>query len=316
MLKHYFALVLIIIFSVSCTHPFAITESPFPLAKTSSPANTNQEDEIRPLSKTEETWNQPIKPFKIIGNVYYVGASDVTSYLITTPQGHILLDSGFAQTVPLIKANIATLGFKLEDVKILLNGHAHYDHCGGLAALKEATGARFMVMDGDADLLERGGKGDFYFENRMAFKPIKADRRLRNNDKVELGGVTLTAIHTPGHTKGCTTWTMKATEGNQAYDVVFAGSSSVPGYNLLDSPNYPTMVPDYERTFSILKKLPCDIFLGQHGGFFELIQKAELLSKGSKNNPFIDPQGYKKYVNQSEKNFYAELKKQQQARKK
>jgi metallo-beta-lactamase class B len=291
-------------------------ETPITSAANILPFVTIQEDVIRPLSETEASWNQPIKPFKIIGNVYYVGASDVTSYLITTPQGHILIDSGFAQTVPIIKENIATLGFKLEDIKILLNGHAHYDHCGGLAALKEATGAQFMVMEGDADLLEKGGKGDFYFENKLAFKPIKADRRLRDNDRVEMGGITLTAHHTPGHTKGCTTWTMKATDANQTHDVVFSGSISVPGYNLVDSPTYPNIIPDYQRSFRVLKNLPCDIFLAQHGNFFRLKEKAERLSKDKTTNPFIDPQGYKNYINQFEKNFHAELKKQQQAKKK
>lgn len=314
MQKHPIVIVLLLIFSGSCNQPLVNIDTTPSTAYLNQVDTTNQSPEIRPLSETEASWNQPIKPFKIMGNVYYVGASDVTSFLITTSEGHILLDSGFAQTVPLIKANLVTLGFRLEDVKILLNGHAHYDHCGGLAALKEATGARFMVMEEDAKLLERGGKGDFYFENKLAFKPIQADRRLQDGDKIELGGVTLIAHHTPGHTKGCTTWTMKVSEADKTYDVVFTGSASVPGYPLVNSPTYPNIIADYERTFRVLKSLPCDIFLAQHGSFFALKEKAKRLSAGAKVNPFIDPQGYKKFIIQAEKNFHDELKKQQQTK--
>src|SRR5919106_6209704 len=153
--------------------------------------------------------NQPVKPYRVIGNIYYVGASDVSAFLITTPDGHILLDSGFLETVPQIKQNMAQLGFRLEDIKILLNSHAHYDHAGGLAELKRLTGAKLMTSEGDIPLLASGGKGDPNFGDRFSFEPVKPDRTLRDGDKVELGGVTMVARMTPGHTKGCTSWTMK-----------------------------------------------------------------------------------------------------------
>jgi metallo-beta-lactamase class B len=291
--------------------PFAFCESLYSLA-TLRPANTgSQNDSYTPLSKTDASWNEPVKPFKIIGNIYYVGASDVTVYLITTPQGHILIDSGFSETVPQIKANVKTLGFNLSDIKILLNGHAHYDHCGGLAELKELSGAKFMSMAEDVEILAHGGKGDFSFGDKFKFRPVVTDRQLHDGDIIELGGIKIVAHHTPGHTKGCTTWTMKVNDGGKDYDVVFTGSVSVPGHQLVDNQRYPNIVDDYKKSFGILKKLPCDIFLAQHGNFFELKAKAGRLSKGPKTNPFIDPQGYINFVNQAEKNFFAELKQQQ-----
>ncbi|MEW6129699.1 MAG: subclass B3 metallo-beta-lactamase [Acidobacteriota bacterium] len=306
--------VLTFLFSI-CSFQLSQTgEMPSVSAYAFQPIVQNQDDYLMPLSETEQSWNQPVKPFKIIGNVYYVGASDVTSFLITTSSGHILIDSGFAQTVPQIKKNIAELGFKLEDIKILLNGHAHYDHCGGLADLKAATGAKFMAMAEDAELLQSGGKGDFYFGDKLTFKPVTADRRLNDKDTVTLGGITLTAYHTPGHTKGCTTWTMKASEGNRSYNVVFTGSASVPGYSLIDTPNYPNIISDYQRTFQVLKTLSCDVFLAQHASFFKLKRKLERTANHLGGNPFIDPQGLKNFIANSEKNFYAELKKQRAAK--
>ncbi len=314
MLKKNYALLLLTLFIVSSIQSFALSKAPTYPAKRQPSNPDNQDEPYTPLSKTDASWNEPVKPFKIIGNVYYVGASDVTVFLITTSQGHILLDSGFSETVPQIKANVAELGFKLSDIKILLNGHAHYDHCGGLAELRELTGAKFMTMAEDVDILERGGKGDFSFGDNFRFRPVKTDRVLHNGDKIELGDVTLIAHHTPGHTKGCTTWTLKVKEGEQTYDVVFTGSVSVPGHKLVDNPNYPTIVADYEKSFRRLKELPCDIFLAQHGSFFNLKAKAARRAKGARINPFIDPLGYKNYINQAEINFQAELKKQQQAK--
>jgi len=261
---------------------------------------------------TSRSWNQPVKPFRIAGNLYYVGASDLASFLIVTPQGHILLDSGLVETVPQIQHNVSQLGFRLEDVKVLLNTHAHYDHAGGLALLKRLTGATLMASEADAALLAAGGKGDPNFGDKLAYEPVKADRILRDGDKVELGGVTMTAHLTPGHTKGNTTWTMTVTEGTKSYNVVVAGSTSTPGYKLVDNPNYPGIVVDYQRTFQILKTLPCDIFLGPHGNFFDLTKKSKLLEQGEKQNPFIDPDGYKRYIEENEKAFQTELERQKQ----
>ncbi|HKY03739.1 MAG TPA: subclass B3 metallo-beta-lactamase, partial [Blastocatellia bacterium] len=219
-------------------------------------------------------WNQPVNPFRVIGNIYYVGASDVTSFLITTPEGHILLDSGFTETVPIIEENVKRLGFKLEDVKILINSHAHSDHAGGLARLKELTGASLVISEGDAELISSGGKGDFTWGDSLAYRPARPDRLIRDKDAVHLGGVTMIARLTPGHTKGCTTWTMKVEDGGKQLDVVFIGSTTAPGYKLVNNPKYPSISADYERTFELLKSLKCDVFLAPHGSFFALKEKS------------------------------------------
>nr|AIA13030.1 L1_beta_lactamase [uncultured bacterium] len=265
--------------------------------------------------ETSRSWNRPVEPFRIIGNIYYVGATEVSSFLITTPEGHILLDSGFAETVPLIQANLKKLGFKIEDVKILINSHAHYDHAGGLADLKELTGAKLMASEADAALLADGGKGDFRWGDSLSYKPVKADRLLRDNDTVQLGGITLTVRLTPGHTKGSSTWMMKVKEAGRQLDVIFAGSTSAPGYKLIDEPKYPGIIGDYEYTFRLLKSLQCDVFLGPHGSFFSLLDKAARLKQGEKNNPFIDPKGYRGFIERSEKDFHEQLEKQRQAKK-
>jgi metallo-beta-lactamase class B len=264
-----------------------------------------------PQSRSE---NQGVAPFHIVGNIYYVGASDVTSFLIVTSAGDILLDGGFVQTAPQIEANIRKLGFKLSDVKILLNSHAHFDHAGGLAELKRLTGARLVAMQGDAALLARGGRGDFYFGDRLTFPPIKPDRVIRDGDTVTLGNVTMTAHLTAGHTRGCTTWTTTAKENGKPLHVVFIGSMSVlSGYRLVGRESYPGMTADYERSFRLLRSLPCDVFLASHGQFFDLTRKREALAHAPRRNPFIDPEGYRAYLDRSEQAFQAEFRRQQAA---
>jgi metallo-beta-lactamase class B len=265
-----------------------------------------------------EAWNTPVEPFRIIGNVYYVGASDVTSFLIVTPAGDIVLDGGLAQTAPQIEANIRTLGFKLNDVKILLNSHAHFDHAGGLAELKKSTGAKLAGMDGDATVLEQGGRGDYFFGDTGLFPPVKADRVIHDGDTVRLGGTTLTARLTPGHTRGCTTWTMTTSDAGKDYNVVFVCSATVlDGYELVDRPGHPASYPgiaaDYEKSFRVWKSLPCDAFLASHGQFFNLAEKREALERGAKENPFIDPAGYQEYVLRKEADFQTELDRQKGA---
>lgn len=265
---------------------------------------------------TQRSWNQPVKPYRIIGNIWYVGASGVTSFLITTSKGHILLDSGLPETVPQIKQNVARLGFKMSDIKILLNSHAHYDHAGGLAELKALTGAKLMVTTPDAELLARGGKDDFTWGDQYAFKAVKTDRLLKDGDEVKLGEVTMIARLTPGHTKGSTTWTMKAKEGDKQYDIVFASSVSAPGYTLVGNAKYPQIAEDYARSFQILKSLPCDVFLGPHSEFFMMKEKMQRLEQGARTNPFIDAEGYRKYIADGEKNIQEILAKQRQEQKK
>ena len=255
-------------------------------------------------------WNEPVQPFRIIGNIYYVGVSGVTSFLITTPHGHILLDGGFPETAPLIEKSIAALGFRIHDVKILLNSHAHYDHCGGLAELKHLSGAQMVASGADAEVLESGGRVSFEGWQNSGFPAVKVDRVIADGETVKVGGVSLTAVLTPGHTKGCTTWTTPVTESGKTQHVVFYCSTTVPGYRLVNNAKYPQIVSDYEHSFAKLRQLPCDVFLAPHGGFFHLDEKRARLEKGGAN-PFIDPAEFRTFLEQSEQDFYRELKKQQ-----
>jgi len=255
------------------------------------------------LSETERSWNQPVEPFKIAGNIYYVGASDVTSYLITTPKGHILLDSGLLETVPQITANIAKLGFKVADVKAIINSHAHYDHAGGIAELKRKTGAKLYLSEADAKLMARGGKDDPNFQDRFPFEPAVADKTFADGWKLKLGGAIMSALITPGHTKGCTTWTTTVKEGGHDLNVVFVCSTTAPGYKLIGNAGYPEIATDYEKTFNRMKALKMDIFLSSHASAYGMAEKAERLRKGATTNPFIDPTGYLEYIEITESAF-------------
>jgi len=257
-------------------------------------------------------WTNPFPPYRVIGNVYYVGSQGLASYLITTPQGHILINSSLETSVPLIRESIEKLGFKFGDVKILLISHAHWDHCAGSAAIKELTGAKYMVMDADVPEIEAGGKGNFQYGDSPTsrYQPTKVDRILHDVEEVKLGDAVLTAHLTPGHTKGTTTWTMKAKEGGKAYNVVIIGSPNVnAGYKLVNNAIYPQIASDYERMFRILRSLPCDIFLGAHGNYYGMEAKYARMKEGAAN-PFIDPEGYKSYVAEREQTFRTELAKQ------
>jgi metallo-beta-lactamase class B len=257
-------------------------------------------------------WTEPFPPHQVIGNIYYVGSRGLATYLITTSQGHILINSNLDSSVPQIKASVEKLGFHFNDVKILLISHAHFDHCAGSFQIKELTAAKYMVMDADAPEIEAGGKGNFQYGKsaNSLFKPVKVDRVLHDGDEVKLGDAELVAHLTPGHTKGCTTWTMKVREGGKTYDVVVVGSPNVnPGYKLVNNDLYPQIAQDYERMFRVLKSLPCDVFLGAHGNYYGMEAKYARVKDGGPN-PFIDPEGYKSYVAEREQTFRAELKKQ------
>jgi len=260
-------------------------------------------------------WTTPFPPFRIAGNLYYVGSKGLANYLITTPAGHILINSDLEENVPLIKVSVENLGFKFSDIKILLISHAHWDHDAASATIKRLTGARYMVMDADVPVVESGGRGDFQYGNSPAnlYPPTKVDRVLHDGDEVKLGGAVLVAHLTPGHTKGCTTWVMKVSEGAKSYDVVIVGSPNVnPGYRLVDNAAYPGIAQDFERGFRVLKSLQVDYFLGAHGGYFDMEAKYARLKEGGAS-PFIDPNGYKKYVAERESAFQKELAKQKSA---
>ena len=267
------------------------------------------------LAQSSPDWSEPFPPFRIAGNLYYVGTKGLANYLVTTPGGNILINSDLESNAPMIRASIEKLGFKFKDTKILLISHAHWDHDAGSAKIKELTGASYMVMDGDVPVVESGGRADFQYGSDPAFlyPPTKVDRVLHDGDEVRLGGAVLVAHLTPGHTKGCTTWTMRVADGGKTYDVVIVGSPNInPGYQLVHNKTYPQIAADYERTWRVLKSLPCDIFLGAHGGYFGLEEKYALHKDGAAN-PFIDPRGYLNFVTQKEQAFRTELAKQKLA---
>jgi len=249
-------------------------------------------------NEQDRAWNQPVEPFRIAGDIYYVGASDITSYLVTTPKGHILIDSGFIETVPQIIANVKKLGFKPEEIKVLLNSHAHYDHAGGLAELRRLTGATLMISEPDVELMANGGKGDPNFGDRFPFEAVRADKSLRSGERVKLGGATLTANLTPGHTRGCTTWTTETMHQGRKLNAIFVCSTSAPGYKLFKNEKYPNIYADYLQTFAFLEKQRPDIFLGSHGAIYGLEEKIGRMGAG-RDDAFIDPDGYKKYVSGS-----------------
>ena len=273
--------------------------------------NQTSDDEMR---KSWQAWNAPFRPFRIIGNVYYVGVTGVSSFLVTTPDGHILIDTGFEMTVPRIKESVSKLSFRIEDIKILLSSHAHLDHVGGHAVMRELTGAKIMMSEADAALLASGGTTDYtpYATNVMAYAPATADRLLHDGDKVSLGGTTLTCHLTPGHTKGCTTWTMDVTEQGKVYHVLFFGSTTVlDGVSLVNNAKYATIAQDYLKTYQKLKSLPCDVFLAPHAGFFGLADKAAKLEQGETPNPFIDPSAFLNFISRAESDFREKLQREQ-----
>jgi metallo-beta-lactamase class B len=257
----------------------------------------------------DSTWRTPFPPFRIAENLYYVGTQGLASYLVTSPQGHILINSDLEESVPLIKSSVEQLGFRFGDVKILLISHAHWDHDAGSALIKRMTGARYMVMDGDVSVVESGGKTDFQYGHpeKEDYPAVKVDRLLHDGDTVSLGKNSLVARLTAGHTKGCTTWTLKARLNGRTYEVVIVGSPNVnPGYKLVNNAQYPAIAGDFERTFRVLDSLPAGIFLGAHGSYFDLVAKYARWKSGD-STAFVDPEGYRKYVREREAAFRKEL---------
>jgi metallo-beta-lactamase class B len=260
---------------------------------------------------------KPFTPFKIIGNIYYVGDTNEAVYLITTPEGHILLDTGYAETVPILKAGVEKLGFRMRDIKIMISGHAHVDHVAGHALVKEMTGARVLASELDAVVMESGGsRGDYRGPRANPWMPVKVDQIIRDGEKVTLGGVTLVAHLTPGHTRGNTTWTTVVEDRGAKFNVAFMPSvGRNEGVHVFNYPNHPTIAEDYQKTFRVLKTLSCEVFLGPHGNFFDLNGKFARLQAGAKENPFVDPVGCRQYVQRGEAAFLKQLEDERQSRK-
>ena len=259
--------------------------------------------------------DEPFPAHRVIGNVYYIGSRDLASFLITTNAGHILINSGFPETVPMIEASVEQLGFHLKDVKIVLTNHAHNDHVAGTALMKRKTGARIMVMDADADIVRTGGRGDFAYDSVASWEPVAVDQVLHDGNTVALGGTTLIARKTPGHTKGTTTWTLAVSDGGKTYNVVIVGGTTVnPGYKLVGNAKYPEIATDFAAGFQTLKSLPADVYLGAHGSYYRLAAKYKLQKDGAASNPFIDPDGYRAFMANREKAFLDELARQKAAK--
>ena len=268
---------------------------------------------------TNNGGQKPAEPFRIAGNLYYVGANDVTSFLLTGPDGHVLIDGGYPGTAPMIMASIARLGFKITDVKVLLNSHAHFDHAGGLAELQKASGAKLWISEGDADVVAAGGAGDpaagifrliTYF---VRYPTPRVDHRFNDGAKLRVGPIELTAHVTAGHTRGCTSWSFPVRDGDRELLVVHICSLTLMGnQSLVEPETYPGIRADWERSFKTLRSLPADIWLASHAREFGRWRKFTARAKASNPaDPFIDRAGYLSAINRAEERFRKELAAQQ-----
>lgn len=266
------------------------------------------------VAQVDPAWTTPIAPFQIADNLYYVGSRDLASYLIVTSQGDILINSSLTSSPALIRRSVEQLGFRFGDIRILLISHAHSDHAAGSAQILRETHAKYMVMDGDVPVVESGGAKDFAFP-RDRYPAAHVDRILHDGDQVRFGNAVLVAHKTPGHTRGCTTWTIRTTQNGQPRNVVIVGSWSILHYRLVDRPgqpaSYPGIAQDFQHTFEVLRSLPCDIFLGAHGSYFSMLAKLDRAKGGGGTSVWVDPQGYRSAVVHSEQVFQAELKRQE-----
>ena len=289
-----------------CVAAFCLAAASFAApALAQSPAGKvwTQEEMFRRNVGTREDQLTPATPHRIAGNLYYVGTRSLASFLVTTPEGHILINTNYEAGVPGLKDSVEKLGFKFADIKIILGSHAHGDHMEGDALVKEMTGAQVMAMAEDVPALERMRPGG---------KPHPIDRVLRDGDRVMLGGSTLVARLTPGHTKGCTTWTTTVQEDGRELSVVIIGSmGSNPGFQFVDNKDNPNIAEEYKQGFRVLRSLKPDIPLASHPAMYNMTAKVERL--GARPNPFIDPAGYTAELDAVEGLFNQVLAAQQKA---
>lgn len=262
-------------------------------------------------------WNDYEAPFRLAGPIHYVGTQHLAAFLIASPQGHILIDGGLPSTGPLIEKSIRELGFKLEDIRILLTTQAHFDHVGSHAHIKKLSGAMVQAMTGDEKLLRDGGKSDYLMgsSSDSHFPPVTVDRVLKDGDIVTIGGVRITARHTPGHTPGSATYLMTVNDGGRDYRVVFAASTTVnPGTRLVKDPSYPGILADFRKTFATLESLEPDIFLAGHASFFNLKEKRAAMTAENPAAAFVDPAGYRRLIAERKKEFESLVAKEQSGR--
>jgi metallo-beta-lactamase class B len=267
-------------------------------------------------AQTNENWTRRFPPFQMIGNIHWVGSYDLATYLITTPAGHILINTGVGDTAQQIKAGVEGLGFKMSDVKILTSTHGHWDHVAGMAELKRMTGAALVVSEPEKELLESGGKADFRFGDTPSsrFEPAKVDRTFKNGETITLGGVTLTAHLHSGHTKGATSFTTTIREAGKTYRVIIANMGTInPGVRVTGMPTYPGIMQDYARTFMAQKEMQIDVWLSSHASQFRMHEKYK---PGDPYNSdrFVDPAGFLNEVRRLEKLYLDQVAKERAER--
>jgi metallo-beta-lactamase class B len=264
---------------------------------------------VVPPANTNPEWSKPYPPFQIAGNLYYVGTYDLACYLIVTPNGNILINTGLFDSAPIIKANIEALGFKFADIKILLTTQAHYDHMAAMAAVKKLTGAKLMADEADAGVIADGGRSDYALGGKEStYTPVKIDRLLHNGDTIKLGGMQLVLLHHPGHTKGSCSFLFDVQDSTRTYKVLIANMPTiVTDKSFSDIPAYPDVAKDYAYTFDAMKKLSFDIWLSSHASQFGLQTKHK---PGDAYNPaaFMDRKGYDAAINDLHDQFLKKLK--------
>ena len=259
------------------------------------------------LAKKTLKWEEPAEPAKIVGPIYFVGTKGLGVFLFTTSEGHILMNTGMPSSGPMIVESVRKLGFRPEDIKLMINGHAHIDHAGAFAFLKQQFSAQLAVMKDDVEAMESGDKNDFKYANDFVYPPVKVDRILRDGDTIKMGDVLLTAYHTPGHTRGATTWIANLVVDGKAYVVAFPdGAGFNPGYRLVKNPSYPGIAEDYRRTHHFLETLKPDIWLAQHNEYYDFESKRQRAqTEGMK--AWIDPEGYRRFIAGKKRDFEDEV---------
>jgi metallo-beta-lactamase class B len=288
----------------------------FAAAMFAGPGAAQAQVQIKPPTITNPDRVKPYPPVRIIGNLYYVGTYDLAVYLVTTPAGHMLINTGYGESTGKIRANIEALGFKFADIKLLLATHGHGDHVGAMAEVKRITGARMLMHEADADLVETGGGQDYRYPQGRGtiYEPIKVDQRLKEGDKVRLGDTELTVIHHPGHTKGSTSFSYTVREGGRSYNVLIVNMASInPGVQVMFMQAFPDITKAYMTTIQRQKQLKPDVWVSSHAGHFNLHEKYK---PGDPYDPkrFVDPAGYQAKLELYEKRFSAQLQKEQEAK--
>jgi metallo-beta-lactamase class B len=264
------------------------------------------------LSFNDSSWVKPYEAFRVAGNLYYVGTYDLACFLITSPKGHILINTGLVESVPMIKKSIESLGFKFTDIKILLTTQAHYDHVAGMTAIKKLTGAKMMVHEGDAQVLTDGGSSDFYFGGKgVVFEPVTVDEKLKHGDTVKIGDTKVLVLHHPGHTKGSTSFLVDVKDENRTWKVLIANIPTIlPQTRMFGMPSYPNVGKDYQETLKSMKAVQFDIWVASHASQFGLHRKRKA---GDPYNPgvFADRALYDNTIDSIQRDYERRLKREE-----